>query len=56
MRRKFLTLAVIVSALSLGACADTNEIDQMLQEDMQLNHTNDPGDKCDNPLDPDCTG
>ncbi len=44
MRRKILTMMVIASALTLGACAEEDGIDEMLQEDIQLNQTTDPGD------------
>ncbi len=58
MRKKILTMMVIVSALTLGACADENAIDEMLQEDIQLNQTGDPDDD-DPPCnlgDPGCKG
>lgn len=41
MRRKFLTLMVVVSALSLGACTEDAAMDELI-EDIELNQTTDP--------------
>lgn len=47
MRKKILTVMVIVSAFALGSCAEEDGIKELLEDDIELNHTNDPGDDCD---------
>ncbi|MEP5612725.1 MAG: hypothetical protein ABJP45_10775 [Cyclobacteriaceae bacterium] len=48
MRRKFLTMMVIVSALSLGACTEDAAMDELI-DDIELNQ---PGDNDDDDKDP----
>ncbi|MEP1094209.1 MAG: hypothetical protein ABJG78_03825 [Cyclobacteriaceae bacterium] len=41
MRRKFLTMMVIVSALSLGACTEDAAMDELIMDTEELNQTSD---------------
>ncbi len=47
MRKKILTIMVVVSAFLLGACTEQDGIKEMLEDDsIELNQTGDPDDDC----------
>lgn len=51
MRKKLFTVMIIAGALTLGACAEDETMDNLIN-DVELNQTTDPGDDDDDQLPP----